>query len=195
MANGVAPDAFERLQERIRNRYPVTVSVGVGTASTPAAALDAAGEVLRDAGSTQRADRREMLGHRAAEGISPGPATVAHFDLVDATGEFTDRVSPERATHAIRRVALDLDERVREAHEAVTHFVGGDNVIAVCPPVSRAEIDAVRRRVGELTGVELRVDVGHGPTAHAAGSGGKHALEEGRETGDRICGPPRAVDD
>lgn len=195
VVNRVDPAAFERLQERVRNRYPVTVSVGVGTASTPAAALDAAGEVLRDAGSAQRADRREVLDHRTPDGASPGSVTVAHFDLVDATGELTDRVSPARAAHAVRRVALDLDERLREAHGAVTQFVGGDNVIAVCPPVGRSALDDVRRQVGERTGVDLQVGVGHGPTAHAAGDDAKHALEACRATGDRIHGPWETADD
>lgn len=195
VANRVAPEAFERLQERVRNRYPVTVSVGVGTAPTPAAALDAAGGVLRGAGSAQGPGRREVLGHRATNGVSPGQVTVAHFDLVDATGELTDRVSPARAAHTVRRVVLDLDERLREEHDAVTHFVGGDNAIAVCPPIGRSDIDAVRERVHERTGVELQVGVGHGPTAHAAGDDAKHALEECRATGDRIRGPWEAADD
>jgi GTP cyclohydrolase IIa len=195
VANRVPPEAFERLQERVRNRYPVTVSVGVGTAPTPAAALDAAGGVLRDAGSAQGSDRREVLGHRTEDGASPGTVTVAHFDLVDATGEFTDRVSPARATHTIHRVALDLGEHLREEHDSVTHFVGGDNVIAVCPPLGRRELDAAREHVHERTGVELQVGVGHGPTAHAAGDDAKHALEECRATGDRIHGPWEAADD
>ena len=195
VANGMAPGAFERLQERVRNRYPVTVSVGVGTASTPAASSAAAGEVLRDAGSAQRTDRREVLGHRTADGVSTGSVTVAHFDLVDATGEFTDRVSPARAVRTIRNVALAVDERLREGRDAVTHFVGGDNVTAVCPRVGRSELDAVREEVRERTGVDLQVGVGHGTTDHAAGDDAKHALEECRETGERIRGPWGAAAD
>ena len=190
------PDAFERLQARVRNRYPVTLSVGVGTAATPAAALDAAGAVLREAGSAQAGDRREVLGHRTADGVDdPGPVTVAHFDVVDATGTYTDSVSPARAEVDIRSAVLELAEHLRAEHDAVTQFVGGDNAIAVCPPLDRAAVDAVTDHVRETTGVDLQVGVGHGPTAHAAGDDAKHALEDCRATGARVRGPWGVADD
>jgi GTP cyclohydrolase IIa len=195
VANGVDPDTLERLQERVRNRYPVTVSVGAGVAPTPTAALDAAGGVLRSAGSAQQNDRHEVLGQRVVDGASPGTVTIAHFDVVDATGELTDSVAPARATHTIRRAVLALDERLRERHGAVTHFVGGDNAIAVCPTIDRRALDAVRERVGERTGVDFQVGVGRGPTAHAAGDDAKHALERCRATGSRVLGPWEAADD
>ena len=68
VANRVDPAAFSRLQERVANQYPVTISVGVGTAPTPAAALEAAGDVLQAAGSAQQADRHEILDHRVVDG-------------------------------------------------------------------------------------------------------------------------------
>lgn len=106
VANAVDPDAFARLQERVSNRFPISVSVGVGTAPTPAAALDAAGGALQDAGSAQAADRTEVLDHRVVEDATPGELTVAHFDVVDATGELTDRVSPAVADRTVQRAAL-----------------------------------------------------------------------------------------
>ena len=191
VATGVAPETFRRLQERIRNRYPVTVSVGVGTGPTPAAALSAAGEVLQSAGSAQAADRREVLGHRVADGFDgePGDVTVAHFDVVDATGTYTDRVAPTEAALRIRRAVTALTDRLYAGHDAVTHFVGGDNAIAVCPPLDRTDVDAVTDHVREATGVDLQVGVGHGPTAHDAGYAAKQALEVCRETGARVEGP------
>jgi GTP cyclohydrolase IIa len=195
VANDADPAAFARLQERVRNRFPVTLSVGVGTAPTPAGALDAASDVLRTAGSAQSSDRREVLDHRVVDDATPGPLTVAHFDVVDATGEYTDQVSPARADTAIRRAVLDLEERLREHHDAVTHFVGGDNAIAVCPPVDRSALDDVREYVHDRNGVDLQVGVGHGPTAHAAGDEAKHALERCRATGDRVRGPWTPADD
>jgi len=194
VATRIAPGDFERLQERVRNRYPVTLSVGVGTAATPAAALDAAGAVLREAGSAQASDRREVLDHRT-DGVPPGPVTVAHFDVVDATGEYTDSVSPARADIDIRRGVLELADHLRTEYDAVTQFVGGDNAIAVCPRLDRAAVDAVMDHVREATGVDLQVGVGHGPTAHAAGDDAKHALEDCRATGARIRGPWGVADD
>jgi GTP cyclohydrolase IIa len=197
VATGVEPAAFERLQERIRNRYPVTASIGVGTAPTPAAALAAAGEVLQTAGSAQRSGRREVIGHRETDGVAgvSQAVTVAHFDVVDATGTYTDRRAPTVAELSIRRAALSLAEYLYEHHDAVTHFVGGDNVIAVCPRLDRRDVDAATDHVGRETGVEMQVGVGHAPTAHEAGDDAKHALEACRATGDRVRGPWRVADD
>ncbi len=185
------PAEFERLQERIRNRYPVTLSIGVGTAATPAAALRAAGEELQAAGSAQAADRREVLGHRVADGVTGDPTrvTIAHFDVVDATGSYTDRVAPTQARLRIQEAMTALASYLHTDHEAVTHFVGGDNAIAVCPPLDRTAVDGAVAHVREATGVELQAGVGHGSTAHAAGFDAKHALETCRATGQRVHGP------
>lgn len=188
---------LERLQERVRNRYPVTLSAGIGTATTPAAALETAGEVLQSAGSAQGGDRREALGHRTGDGFDgePGSVTIAHFDVVDATGTYTDSVPPTRAELEIRRGVLELADHLHERHESVTQFVGGDNAIAICPPLDRPAVDAAIDHVLEETGVELQAGVGHGPTAHAAGDDAKHALEACRDSGERLRGPWGVADD
>jgi len=187
---------LERLQARVRNRYPVTLSAGIGTAATPAAALGAASELLQSAGSAQESDRREVLGHRTAAGFDgdPGHVTIAHFDVVDATGTYTDTTSPTRADLAIRGGVHELADYLYEHHESVTQFVGGDNAIAVCPPLARGAVDATVDHVKRETGLELQVGVGRGPTAHAAGDDAKHALEECRSTGDRLRGPWEIAD-
>jgi GTP cyclohydrolase IIa len=195
VANGTEPEAFGRLQERVANRFPVTVSVGVGTAPTPASALDAAGTVLQEAGSAQATNRTEVLDHRVVDGATPGELTVAHFDVIDATGELTDRVSPDVAERTVRHTMLTLSDRLADEYAAVARFVGGDNAIAVCPPLDRSALEAVLSHVRAETGVELQVGVGHGPSAHAAGSEAKHALEECRATGRRIEGPWGVADD
>jgi GTP cyclohydrolase IIa len=195
VANAIEPSAFERLQERVRNRFPVSVSIGVGTAPTPARALDAAGDVLQAAGSAQSSDRREVLDHRVVDDATPGEVTVAHFDVVDATGKLTDRVSPAVADRTVQRAVLTLGEILRDERSAVTQFVGGDNVIAVCPTILPDELTEVIDRVRDRTGVDLQVGVGHGPTAHAAGDDAKHALEACRATGDRVRGPQTVADD
>ena len=63
--------------------------------------------------------------------------------------------------------------------------VGGDNAIAACPLLDDDAYLAALDRAGER-GVDLRAGVGTGDTPADAGMGAKHALERGRETGDRL---------
>jgi GTP cyclohydrolase IIa len=190
VTNGVDPATHARFQRRVGNRYPVTVSVGVGRAPTPVEALGLASEQLQAAGSAQDGSRREILASAAAEGAESATesVTVAHFDVVDATGSLTDRRNAVDANLAIRRATLELATHLREQYDSVAHFVGGDNVIAACPRLDPAAFDATVDHVRETTGVELQVGVGRGETAHEAGDEAKHALEVCRETGTRVQG-------
>lgn len=185
VTNGIDGRDHARFQERVRNRYPVTVSVGVGAEPTPVGALGAASHRLQAAGSAQDPDRTEILAADAAG----GPArdlTVGHFDVVDATGTYTDRRNAADATLAMRRATVALATFLQAEHDAVARFVGGDNVVAVCPPLETDAFDAARDHVRESAGVDLQVGVGRGTTARAAGHRAKLALEQCRESGHRI---------
>lgn len=193
VTNRITPDEHRRFQELVRNRYPITASLGVGTGSTPIDALGAATEALQATGSAQDADRTERLAtDRDAE--PAGPLTVAHFDVVDATERYTDSEHAFDAERRIRRAVVDLSDRMRD-HGAVTSFVGGDNAISVCPDLDDGVYDDVLTGLREDTGVEMRVGVGRGETAQAAGQGAKHALERARATGEPVTAARAGTDD
>jgi GTP cyclohydrolase IIa len=75
---------------------------------------------------------------------------------------------------------------MREAHGALSFFVGGDNVISVVPEMSESEYQDAIDHVSDDVDVELKVGVGHGPTPHDAGIDAKHALEDCRYDGTRV---------
>ncbi|WP_267640818.1 GTP cyclohydrolase IIa [Haloarchaeobius amylolyticus] len=177
VTNGLDREGHERLQTRVRNRFPVSLSCGVGVAETPADAIADATTALQAAGSAQ-GERREAL--RGSFGDDTGDLTVAHFDVVDATGDYTDRYDAYSAHRAIRQGCDALADDMYDRHDALTFFVGGDNAIAVCPP-GTTDFSATIDRVLERTGTRWRVGVGHGATAREAGGAAKHALETGRE--------------
>ncbi|GAB7093820.1 GTP cyclohydrolase IIa [Halolamina litorea] len=194
VTNQITPAEHQRFQELVRHRYPVTASIGVGTGTTPIDALGAATEALQSTGSAQDAARSERLA-TARDADPNGPLTVAHFDVVDATGRYTDAEHAFDAERRIRRAFVELSDRMRE-HGAVTSFVGGDNAIAVTPDLDDATYDDVLEAVRDAVGVEIRVGVGRGETAHSAGQGAKHALETGRNTGDWVVtAAPASTDD
>lgn len=189
VVNEAEPADFERFQRRVRNRFPVTVSVSVGRADTPVRALGVASDRLQAAGSAQDGDRREVLATGGdASSSETGPVTVAHFDVVDVTGSLTDRENAVDVSLAIRRATLELATYLREEHESLAHFVGGDNIIAICPDLDSTVFEAAIEHVRDEAGIQLQVGIGQGPTAHLAGDEAKHALEECRATGARIRG-------
>jgi len=184
LTNGIDEATHERFQERVRNRYPVTVSIGIGAGETPVDALGAATQQLQSAGSAQDPVRTEILA--AEDTVDEGELTIAHFDIVDVTGTYTDAENAADTTLAVRRATLELAEYMHHEHDSIARFVGGDNIIAVCPNLDREAFDAARDAVRERTGIDLQVGVGTGPTAHDAGYRAKLALEECRENGHRV---------
>ena len=186
VTNGIGRAGHKSLQESVRNRYPVTVSLGIGTAETPAAALDAATEQIQAAGSAQDKSRTEVLAGEPLDGDDDATTHMAHFDVNDATGKYTDQLNEFDSFIHIERSYASLMEYMREAHGALSFFVGGDNIIAVCPELpTNAYQDAIDH-VEDDVGVELKVGVGRGATAHDAGYDAKHALEDCRYEGTAV---------
>jgi len=186
VTNGIGRDGHERFQETVRNRYPVTVSIGVGAGRTPAGALGAATRQLQYAGSAQDPDRTESLGIDGTVDETDGSLSIAHFDVVDATTSYTDSRDADEVTTTMRRATLSLSTYLKEHHDSIARFVGGDNVIAVCPRLGTEAFARARDHVRDASDVDLRVGIGQGPTAYAAGRRAKLALEECRNSGRRV---------
>ena len=95
VTNGLDMDDHAVIQESVGNRYPVSISLSVATGRSPAAALSDATERLQAAGSAQDKSRREILEGRAIESEyrTDEDVHIAHFDVIDATGEYTDQLN------------------------------------------------------------------------------------------------------
>ena len=190
VSNGADRLAHERLQESIDNRYPVSVSLGIGTAHTPAAAIADASVALQEAGSAQDGTRTEVL--RGApipdEQRRDDDIQVAHFDVIDATSKYTDELDAFDSFLRIERGYLSLAEHLQQTHDSLAFFVGGDNMIAVCSGLDRADFEETIAHVRDDAGLGLQVGVGVGRTAGAAGIDAKHALEACRSNGTDVEG-------
>ncbi|MCU4925184.1 GTP cyclohydrolase IIa [Halobacteria archaeon AArc-dxtr1] len=188
VTNGLSLADHDLLQESVGNRYPVTLSLGVAIDTSPVTALGDATSLLQQAGSAQDADREEIL-----EGavVDPGQQTdgdvqIAHFDVIDATGTYTDELNAFDTFIEIEQGYAALMRHMRYAHDSLSFFVGGDNVIAVCPDLDPADYQTAIDHVRETVDVELQVGVGRGPNARDAGIDAKHALERCRADGTRV---------
>ena len=185
VTNGLDQADHELLQESIGNRYPISVSLGTAVDPVPIEALEGATERVQEGGSAQDQSRREILGgeYRPPEADD---VAIAHFDVNDATGKYTDRLNEFDSFIRIEQAYASLMRYMREAHGALSFFVGGDNVISVVPEMSESEYQDAITHVSDDVDVELKVGVGHGPTPHDAGIDAKHALEDCRYDGTRV---------
>ncbi len=188
VTNGLSLSDHALVQESVGNRYPVTVSLSVATGTSPIQALEDATELLQDAGSAQDHSRREILDGRTIdeEFRTDDDVQFAHFDVNDMTGNYTDEVNAFDSFIHIEQGYAELMRYMRQAHDSLSFFVGGDNVIAVCPNMDESDYDDVIRHVEETVEVELKVGVGTGRVPQTAGMDAKHALETCRATGSRI---------
>ncbi|WP_423744577.1 GTP cyclohydrolase III (plasmid) [Haladaptatus sp. SPP-AMP-3] len=188
VTNGLSLDDHALVQESIGNRYPVTVSLSVATGTNPVKALHDATELLQNAGSAQDHSRREILDGRTIdeEFRTDDDVQIAHFDVNDMTGNYTDEVNAFDSFIHIEQGYAELMRYMREAHDSLSFFVGGDNVIAVCPNLTESDYEDAIRHVEETVEVDLKVGVGQGRVPQDAGMDAKHALETCRATGSRI---------
>jgi GTP cyclohydrolase IIa len=185
VTNGVGLDAHERIQETIGNRYPVTMSLSVATGTTPVSALETATRQLQEAGSAQDKHRREILRGRTIESQfqTETDVQIAHFDVNEATEKYTDQLNEFDTFIQIEQGYASLMQHMREAHDSLSFFVGGDNVIAVCPDLDAGDYQSAIEHVRDSVDVELKVGVGVGTNATEAGMDAKHALEDCRLEG------------
>jgi GTP cyclohydrolase IIa len=161
-------------------------------------ALEGATTQLQAAGSAQDHRRTEVLaGEPLPVGLhSADDVHIAHFDVNDATGRFTDQLNAYDTFIEIEQAYASLMRYLRAEYGGLSFFVGGDNMIAVVPDLDAAAYADVIDVVEAETGVVLKVGVGTASTAQAAGYAAKHALEECRATGDGVvlAGPAAAVE-
>ena len=186
VTNGLDADAHRLLQESIGNRYPVTVSLGIGVDPNPAVALERATAGVQGAGSAQDGDRREVLAGEPLAERSADDVAIAHFDVNDATEKYTDQLNEFDSFIQIEQGYATLMRYLREEHGGLSFFVGGDNIIAVAPDMTAAAYHDAIDHVEEVVGVDLKVGVGRGDHAHEAGMAAKHALEECRHRGTAV---------
>lgn len=190
ITNGVSLETHARIQESIRNRYPVTISLAIGQGATPAQALVNATARLQEKGSAQdQARTEELLGHHIPEDDrTESDVHIAHFDVIDATGKYTDELDAFSTFIHIEQGYAALMKHLYEEYDGLSFFVGGDNVIAVVPELTSEEYEDIIKHVESETDVTLQVGVGNGISAHDAGMSAKHGLEKCREKNTRLEG-------
>ncbi len=180
VSNGLSMEDHVKIQDSIREKYPVTVSFGVSCAENPYDAQKLASEALQDTGSSQSEERKEELNGDTLNFPEESLVQIAHIDINSVTS-YTDDEPIYDTHHLIQKVHLSLSESLTTMNGLV-FYTGGDNFMAPTNGLSLEDILEVLEEVEDDTGIKLKAGVGRSTNAVEAAhlaSEGLHDVRDG----------------
>lgn len=164
ITNGLDAEDHMRIQRSIKNRYPITISMGVGAAETAHDAQRLATEALQREGGAQSSERKEILAIDSLVDPEDSFVQVAHIDINSVTETLTDIESAFDTSFMVNRAQHYLMTKLRE-HKALLFFIGGDNFMSPCNGLSEEEIQDILIEIDEEIGIGLKAGIGRSPNA------------------------------
>lgn len=181
ISNGLNEEDHLRIQRSIRNRYPITVSMGVGAAETPHEAQKLATIALQREGGAQSSQRKEILAiDSLIEEEDDSFVQAAHIDINSVTKTLTDIESAFDTSFMVNKAQHYLMTKLIKKG-ALLFFIGGDNFMAPCNGMSEKDIEEVLVEINEEIGIALKAGIGRGKNAEDAAYMADIGLEEIRE--------------
>jgi GTP cyclohydrolase IIa len=182
VTNGIDVNVHRKIQERICERFPITISLGIGAGVYPTEAQEKASRVLQDQGGSQLEERRKVL---AVDGQLPstldGLVQIAHIDVNDSTSKITDTIPAYNAFTTMLKVH-DILAKEFLSRNALVFFAGGDNFLVVSNGLKEAEYDQVLKCVSGQLHLSLKAGIGRGRSAVEALSLASRALDKIRSS-------------
>jgi len=180
ITNGISLDEHRAIQKAVNEKFPVTVSMSVGTARTPYEAQVQATVTLQHAGSSRSAERSGALVGVCVNSPDEDWVELAHMD-VNHSALFTDS-KPIYDTHLfLQRTYLSLMSALIRRN-ALVFYTGGDNFMVPSNGLNLSELTSVFSEVKREVGVDLKAGVGGARTAEIAArlaSEGLHEIRKG----------------
>ncbi len=167
ITNGINEEDHLRIQRSIKNRYPVTISMGVGAAETPHEAQKLATVALQKEGGAQSSDRKEILAIDSLVDEDSGYVQVAHIDINSVTETLTDVESAFDTSFMVNKAQHYLMTKLIKKG-ALLFFIGGDNFMAPCNGLSEKEIEEILIEINDEIGIGLKAGIGRGRNAEDA---------------------------
>ena len=177
VSNGMDYDDHKLIQDSIRNRYPITISMGVGSAETAAEAQKIATEMIQNGGGAQSSERCEVLNIDSLVEDDDSTVQIAHIDIDDITGSLTDIETAFDTSIKIYEVLYELMVELNKAG-GLCFFIGGDNYMAPSNGISEDELRDLLKRVDEKTNVSLKAGIGRATKAAKAADLADIGLED-----------------
>ncbi|MDO5822815.1 GTP cyclohydrolase III [Methanosphaera sp.] len=159
ISNGMDYDDHLLIQQSIRNRYPITISMGVGTADTAYEAQKIATKMIQNGGGAQSANRCEVLNIDSLADDDNSLVQIAHIDINDITNTLTDIETAFDTSIKVYEVLLALMDELAKIG-GMCFFIGGDNYMAPTNGISKDQLREALKVVDKKTGVTLKAGIG-----------------------------------
>ena len=177
VTNGINKKQHERIQDSIRNRYPITISMSVATAATSYEAQKIATKQLQKTGGAQEAKRKEELIIDKLVTPEESLVQIAHIDINHITKTLTDVTSAYDTSIIVYDVIYNLMKELKNV-DALSFFIGGDNFMSPSNNVNEETLTKVLKIVDKKTNVTLKAGVGIAKTAQEAADLADIGLED-----------------
>ncbi|AMK15859.1 GTP cyclohydrolase III [Methanobrevibacter olleyae] len=159
VTNGLNEEDHMRIQRSIRNRYPVTISMGVGAAETAHEAQRLATIALQEKGGAQ-SGRKEILAiNNLIENPEDSFVQAAHIDINSVTETLTDIESAFDTSFMVNKAQHYLMTKLREKG-ALLFFIGGDNFMSPCNGLNEEDLTKILIDIKEEIGIGLKAGIG-----------------------------------
>lgn len=160
VTNGLNEEDHMRIQRSIRNRYPITISMGVGAAETAHEAQRLATIALQKEGGAQSSGRKEILAiNNLIENPEDSFVQAAHIDINSVTETLTDIESAFDTSFMVNKAQHYLMTKLREKG-ALLFFIGGDNFMSPCNGLSEDDITQILKEIYDEIGIGLKAGIG-----------------------------------
>ncbi|MBQ2635695.1 MAG: GTP cyclohydrolase IIa [Methanobrevibacter sp.] len=159
ISNGINEEEHVKIQDSIRNRYPITISMGVAARENPLEAQKVATQMIQKGGGAQSKDRCEVLNIDSLAKEDESKVQIAHIDIDDITNTLTDVETAYDVSIVVYDVLIELMKELKE-HNGLCFFIGGDNYMAPSNGITKNELREVLKKIGSTTGVTLKAGVG-----------------------------------
>ena len=160
VTNGLNEEDHMRIQRSIRNRYPITISMGVGAAETAHEAQRLATIALQKEGGARSSGRKEILAiNNLIENPEDSFVQAAHIDINSVTETLTDIESAFDTSFMVNKAQHYLMTKLREKG-ALLFFIGGDNFMSPCNGLSEDDLTQILIDIKEEIGIGLKAGIG-----------------------------------
>jgi len=166
VTNGMTLEDHKRIQRALEERFPVTMSMGVGVGKTPFEAQLVASKLLQQEGSAQSPTRSGVIAYERILPLDNSHVQVMHFDIDEITETLTDQTSAYQTSLYVMTLYVEL-MRLFKRHEALVFFAGGDNFIGVANGLDTKAVESVIQEYRDRN-VRLKCGIGMARTGRKA---------------------------